>query len=59
MITTDELRRYADEALPELSARFDATLARQVGPSAANPRPTPRMQSTAGRPFPLVRVPGR
>ncbi|MEO6808587.1 MAG: caspase family protein [Isosphaeraceae bacterium] len=59
VVTTEELRRFADETMPVLAARFarqENTL-RAGGATPLAPTPGTTLQETGSRPFPLARIP--
>jgi hypothetical protein len=59
VVTTDELRWYADWAVPRLARALPLLVMRQgAGPARAAVDPTPRLQS-ADATFPLVSLPRR
>jgi hypothetical protein len=62
LVTTAELRRYADLTVPRLAARFPELGRRGdegAGTSAAGSGPAARVQQGADRPFPIVELPAR
>lgn len=55
-VDSEELGRYVDATLPELAARFPPSQVRQGEARDPDLPTSPRVQSTGGRPFRLVRV---